>query len=179
MYEALDSVTRRVLIHYTATLTCSPSGWWQSWLRPSGYHSPAAVGWSGFPAAPSSAGTIQQQQQQQDSVSVQPWEECQMVWVPSCLSTWSVVLKKNKIGNRKFISIIQCPHLYLHGLELLVAALCFGLHAPQFFLHGRTLLSHHSLHTSCFLLFNLQLLKQRSKRAYEEEQKKNNTTSII
>lgn len=94
MYEALDSVTRRVLIHYTATLTCSPSGWWQSWLRPSGYHSPAAVGWSGFPAAPSSAGTIQQQQQQQDSVSVQPWEECQMVWVPSCLSTWSVVLKK-------------------------------------------------------------------------------------
>ena len=98
MYEALDSVTRRVLIHYTATLTCSPSGWWQSWLRPSGYHSPVAVEWSGFPAAPSSAGTIQQQQQQQkDSVTVQPWEESQMVWVPSCLSTLSVVIKKTKL----------------------------------------------------------------------------------
>lgn len=59
----------------------------------------------------------------------------------------------------------QSPHLYLHGLQLLVAALCFGLHAPKLFLHGCTLVSHHSLHPARLLLLNMKLLKHRSKRA--------------
>lgn len=46
----------------SAALTCSPSGWSQSWLHPSGCRSPAAVEWSGSPAAPSPAGTTHKQQ---------------------------------------------------------------------------------------------------------------------
>lgn len=66
-----------------------------------------------------------------------------------------------------FLHIFQSPaHLYLHGLELLVAALCFALHAAEFFLHGCTLLSHHGLHPTCLLLLDLKLLR-RSKGAYE------------
>lgn len=46
-----------------ATLTCSPSGWWPSWLRLSGCCSLAAAGRfesSGSPVAPSPAGTTRQ-----------------------------------------------------------------------------------------------------------------------
>lgn len=59
------------------------------------------------------------------------------------------------------------PHLNLHLLKLLVAALCFGLHAPQFFLHGCALLSHHGLHAACLLFLYLKLLMHKRNEEYE------------
>lgn len=152
----------------SVTLTCSPSGWWQSWLRPSGCRSPAAVEWFGFPAALSPAETKQHNNRIQSPCSL--WENVFSQFSNSrffpqyWLDTAGIGINWMKKGIKLHTSASnQRPHFYLHGLELLVAALCFGLHAPHFFLHGGTLFSHHCLHPACLLLLNLKLLKHRIK----------------
>ncbi len=101
-------LTALVLLYSGIILTCSPSGWWQCWLLPSGLCSLAAVEWSGFPAAPSSAETTEQQEkQQQDSVYAQLWQEHSRVYVPShyyhCIMDVCYDCIDNEIWHRKIM----------------------------------------------------------------------------
>lgn len=111
-----------ILISCSAALTCFPSGWWQSWLRPSGCRSPAAVEWSGSPAAPSPAGTTHELWELV-LISIKHWDECKWKLKQGFENIYELYLMNVFWYNITILMIKQCNWKEMHTIFTFICML--------------------------------------------------------